>query len=33
RRAMAERALQNFEAALRGERPLDLVNPQVWRRG
>ncbi|MNP13670.1 Glyoxylate/hydroxypyruvate reductase B [compost metagenome] len=31
RRAMAECALDNFEAALRGERPRNLVNPQVWR--
>ncbi|MCY1282628.1 Glyoxylate/hydroxypyruvate reductase B [compost metagenome] len=31
RRAMAECALENFEAALRGERPRNLVNPQVWK--
>lgn len=31
RQAMAERALDNFERALRGERPRDLVNPQVWK--
>ncbi|MFV3332085.1 2-hydroxyacid dehydrogenase [Pseudomonas sp. NY15437] len=31
RRAMAECALDNFEAALRGERPKNLVNPQVWK--
>lgn len=31
RRAMAECALDNFEAALRGERPKNLVNPQAWK--
>lgn len=31
RRAMAECALDNFEAALRGERSKNLVNPQVWK--
>ncbi|MCY1346022.1 Glyoxylate/hydroxypyruvate reductase B [compost metagenome] len=32
RQAMADRAVDNLLAALRGERPRDLVNPQVWRR-
>jgi len=32
RRAMAERAIDNLERALLGERPRDLVNPQVWAR-
>ena len=31
RQAMAECALDNFEAALRGERPKNLVNPQAWK--
>lgn len=31
RQAMAECALENFEAALRGERPKNLVNPQAWK--
>ncbi|AMO75636.1 Glyoxylate/hydroxypyruvate reductase B [Pseudomonas citronellolis] len=31
RLAMAECALENFETALRGERPKNLVNPQVWK--
>ncbi len=28
---MADRAVDNLLAALRGERPRDLVNPQAWR--
>jgi gluconate 2-dehydrogenase len=28
---MANRALDNLRAALLGERPRDLVNPQVWK--
>ncbi|MNE99093.1 Glyoxylate/hydroxypyruvate reductase B [compost metagenome] len=31
RDAMANRALTNLRSALLGERPLDLVNPQVWK--
>ncbi|HEP8861239.1 TPA: transposase [Pseudomonas aeruginosa] len=31
RQAMADRAVDNLLAALRGERPRDLVNPQAWR--
>ncbi|WP_120995591.1 2-hydroxyacid dehydrogenase [Stutzerimonas urumqiensis] len=31
RQAMAERAMENLQAALEGRRPRDLVNPQVWR--
>lgn len=31
REAMANRALENLEAALEGRRPRDLVNPQAWR--
>lgn len=31
REAMANRALENLRSALLGERPRDLVNPQVWR--
>ncbi|MBM7060067.1 D-glycerate dehydrogenase [Pseudomonas sp. UL073] len=31
RQAMADRAVDNLLAALAGERPRDLVNPQVWR--
>ena len=31
REAMANRALANLRSALMGERPQDLVNPQVWR--
>jgi gluconate 2-dehydrogenase len=27
---MANRALSNLRSALLGERPQDLVNPQVW---
>lgn len=30
RRRMAERAVANLTAALLGERPPDLVNPEVW---
>ncbi|BBP74984.1 bifunctional glyoxylate/hydroxypyruvate reductase B [Pseudomonas sp. Ost2] len=30
REAMANRALANLRSALLGERPRDLVNPQVW---
>lgn len=30
RDAMANRAIDNLRAALLGERPQDLVNPQVW---
>ena len=30
RRAMAELAVKNLSAGLRGERPADLVNPSVW---
>lgn len=30
REAMANRALENLRSALLGERPQDLVNPQVW---
>jgi len=30
RQAMADRAYQNLHSALLGERPQDLVNPQVW---
>jgi gluconate 2-dehydrogenase len=28
---MANRALANLRSALLGDRPQDLVNPQVWR--
>jgi gluconate 2-dehydrogenase len=28
---MANRALDNLRSALLGERPRDLVNPQVWK--
>jgi len=31
REAMANRAIDNLRAALLGERPQDLVNPQVWK--
>ena len=31
REAMANRALDNLRSALLGHRPLDLVNPQVWK--
>jgi len=31
REAMANRALANLRSALFGERPRDLVNPQVWK--
>ena len=31
REAMANRALDNLRAALLGQRPQDLVNPQVWK--
>ncbi|WP_191485614.1 2-hydroxyacid dehydrogenase [Pseudomonas sp. FEN] len=31
REAMANRALVNLRSALLGERPRDLVNPQVWK--
>ncbi|HKS13192.1 MAG TPA: D-glycerate dehydrogenase [Pseudomonas sp.] len=31
RAAMASRAVDNLRAALLGERPQDLVNPQVWK--
>ena len=31
REAMANRALDNLRSALLGERPQDLVNPQVWK--
>ncbi|WP_026145197.1 2-hydroxyacid dehydrogenase [Pseudomonas asplenii] len=31
RAAMANRALANLRSALLGERPQDLVNPQVWK--
>lgn len=31
RDAMANRAVDNLRAALLGERPQDLVNPQVWK--
>ncbi|MEG5266052.1 D-glycerate dehydrogenase [Pseudomonas sp. JDS28PS106] len=31
REAMAERAFDNLRAALLGDRPRDLVNPQVWK--
>lgn len=31
REAMAERAMDNLSAALRGERPRDLVNPQAFK--
>ncbi|AXA26637.1 2-hydroxyacid dehydrogenase [Pseudomonas putida] len=31
RDAMANRAMENLRAALLGERPRDLVNPQVWK--
>ena len=31
RDAMANRAIDNLRAALLGERPRDLVNPQVWK--
>ncbi|HGA2318699.1 TPA: 2-hydroxyacid dehydrogenase [Pseudomonas putida] len=31
REAMANRAMENLRAALLGERPRDLVNPQVWK--
>ncbi|CAD5108131.1 2-hydroxyacid dehydrogenase [Zestomonas carbonaria] len=32
RQAMADRAVDNLLAALAGERPRDLVNPQAWRK-
>ncbi|KPZ14168.1 2-hydroxyacid dehydrogenase [Pseudomonas syringae group genomosp. 3] len=32
RQAMADRAYNNLRSALLGERPQDLVNPQVWKR-
>ena len=31
RQAMVERAYNNLRSALLGERPRDLVNPQVWK--
>ncbi|MGN2435235.1 2-hydroxyacid dehydrogenase [Pseudomonas syringae] len=31
RHAMADRAYHNLRSALLGERPQDLVNPQVWK--
>ena len=31
REAMANRAIDNLCSALNGERPRDLVNPQVWK--
>lgn len=31
RQAMADRAYANLRSALLGERPQDLVNPQVWK--
>ncbi|QBF28443.1 D-glycerate dehydrogenase [Pseudomonas tructae] len=31
REAMANRAIDNLRSALLGERPRDLVNPQVWK--
>ena len=31
REAMANRALDNLRSALLGERPQDLVNPQVFK--
>ncbi len=31
RQAMADRAYHNLRSALLGERPQDLVNPQVWK--
>ncbi|MDD2054584.1 D-glycerate dehydrogenase [Pseudomonas putida] len=31
REAMANRAVDNLRSALLGERPQDLVNPQVWK--
>ncbi|KPY85337.1 hypothetical protein ALO94_201089 [Pseudomonas syringae pv. spinaceae] len=31
RQAMADRAYNNLRSALLGERPQDLVNPQVWK--
>ncbi|MNO30019.1 Glyoxylate/hydroxypyruvate reductase B [compost metagenome] len=31
REAMANRAVDNLRSALLGERPRDLVNPQVWK--
>ena len=31
-KAMAELAVKNLSAGLRGERPADLVNPSVWER-
>ena len=31
RTAMGDRAVDNLRAALMGERPPDLVNPQVWK--
>ncbi|MBV6750154.1 D-glycerate dehydrogenase [Pseudomonas chlororaphis] len=31
REAMANRALANLRSALLGERPRDLVNPQIWK--
>ncbi|MBF8781808.1 2-hydroxyacid dehydrogenase [Pseudomonas fulva] len=31
REAMANRAMENLRSALLGERPRDLVNPQVWK--
>lgn len=33
RMAMARRALENLLAGLRGQRPRDLVNPQVLAAG
>lgn len=33
RAAMMHRAIDNLAAALGGERPRDLVNPQVWQAG
>jgi len=31
RRAMAELAVKNLRAGLRGEHPADLVNSSVWK--
>ncbi|MNP49303.1 Glyoxylate/hydroxypyruvate reductase B [compost metagenome] len=31
REAMSNRAVDNLRSALLGERPRDLVNPQVWK--
>ena len=31
REAMANRAMDNLTAALKGQRPQDLVNPQVFK--